>query len=163
MYNETKLMNHTPYTRSIRTVQQYSDYDVYLKLKETVKKWDNNKEMCAENLYTSVINNDFNGVRKACEQHVWCDVNFVPENRHATVCWIAAYKQYNKILEYLLQQKANPNIPDVQSKQMPLYHAIANNNAETVELLVKFGARISDDDKRRAKRDEQDDIIKLLG
>ena len=46
---------------------------------------------------------------------------------------------------------------------MPLYFAIAYQNVESVKLLVENGAEISDDDKRRAFRDGNSDIINLLG
>ena len=126
-----------------------------------------NIENTTQNLFDCVINNDYHGVKKIFEEgwieDKWICLDDVPKNRHASLCWIAAYKQHNNILKLLLENGASTETNicgDISTK--PLYHAIANNNVETVKLLVMHHCEVSCDDKRRSIRDGNADIINIL-
>ena len=96
-------------------------------------------------LFTSSRDGDINTITEILKYIK--NIDEIAENRKKTACWIATYRAHNDVLKLLLENGANPNIPDSDGV-FPLYFAIGNENVEAVSLLLNHGADLSLTDNR---------------
>ncbi|MDR2841833.1 MAG: ankyrin repeat domain-containing protein [Spirochaetaceae bacterium] len=66
------------------------------------------------------------------------DINYVDEDGCSAV-FEAAYVGKSEVLEYLLEMKANPNLPRISDQSTALIVAVQNCKWENVKLLIKYG------------------------
>jgi ankyrin repeat protein len=70
------------------------------------------------------------------------NVNVQAQVGNFTALHYAVWLQDAKLLQALLDKKANPNLPDAEGKT-PLHHAVSLNNAVVIQLLIQHGADIN--------------------
>ncbi|MBN9542247.1 MAG: ankyrin repeat domain-containing protein [Alphaproteobacteria bacterium] len=67
------------------------------------------------------------------------DINSVNESNQ-TALYFAVWLQNHQYIKYLLENKADPGIPDGDSK-LPIYIAAENQDEQTVRLLLAYNAK----------------------
>ncbi|WP_196887303.1 ankyrin repeat domain-containing protein [Aureivirga sp. CE67] len=127
-----------------------------------------NAQKIDENLYKSVVKNDFKKTEKLIKKGG--NVNYIKQSEpwmKVNLLCTAVNNNNLKIAKLLLENQADVNWKD-GFKTSAILYAASNGNLEMIKLLLEYGANINDNDGNKntvltaAKESKNKDVIEFV-